>query len=161
MQLLIRLEESAFSQWLGLSMAGFPTLIALHSVGMAVVVGVSLMLTLRLYGYIDELAPARLPLLLNVGVAGFCLNLVTGAALFITRGSQYATSAIFLSKMALVLISAATLFVLRQRLSPLLRSPAAVLCDTVTRRMALTGTASWFAAVVTGRLIAYLSDIYG
>ena len=53
MHLLETLKASALAQWLSISMAGAPALIALHSVGMAAVVRLSLMMTLRLYGVID------------------------------------------------------------------------------------------------------------
>jgi hypothetical protein len=157
---LVDLQESAFSEWLSLSMLGFPTLIALHSVGMAVVVGLSLMVTLRLYGLLRGIDTDLVPRLLTVAIWGFTLNFVTGVLLFITRGSEYIVSFIFITKMLLVIISAAILVWLRQRLQVVGGGSNAVVGDRSVRVMSLVATATWFSAVVAGRLIAYLSSIY-
>lgn len=160
MSLLEQLSDSALSEWLSLSMLGFPTLIALHSVGMAVVVGLSLVISLRLFGFVQDVSADRLPQLLKVAAFGFALNFITGVALFITRGDEYIVSAMFLLKMALVLASAAILFWLG------LTSQRGVLIasangeTSVVRRLSLLATLGWFAAVVAGRLIAYVGDLY-
>lgn len=160
MKFLIDLQQSAFSQWLAVSMLGFPTLIALHSVGMAVVVGLSLMVTLRLYGLLRGVDADLVPRLLTVAIGGFTLNFFTGVLLFITRGSEYIVSYTFLTKMLLVIISAGILFWLRLRLKGAGTASAALYGDSLARTMSLVATASWFGAVVAGRLIAYLSSIY-
>jgi hypothetical protein len=160
LNVLVDLQESAFSNWLALSMLGFPTLIALHSVGMAIVVGLSLIVTLRLYGLLEGVDGGLLPRLLTVAIGGFTLNFLTGILLFITRGSEYIVSLIFLTKMLLVIVSAALLFVLRQHLKFAGAASSAVTADRFSKIMSLVATATWFGAVVAGRLIAYLSSIY-
>jgi hypothetical protein len=157
---LAYLANSAFSQWLGLSMLGFPTLIALHSVGMGVVVGLTLMVALRLNGIIKGMPAPVVMKLLTIAVWGFLLNLVTGLVLFITRAPEYITAYIFLIKMLLVVISATIVFWLRDRLAPVEAIPAGSVDDGTARRMSVVATVTWFGAVVAGRLIAYLSTIY-
>jgi hypothetical protein len=141
-------------------MLGFPMLIALHSVGMAIVVGLSLMVALRLNGIIAGLDAPLLLRLLKLASWGFLLNLATGLALFITRGPEYITSFIFLLKMGLVIVSGILLVLLRERLRPAGTTLGVVATDGIARALAVAGTAGWFAAVVTGRLIPYLSSIY-
>jgi hypothetical protein len=160
LDLLHYLADSEFSNWLSVSMAGFPTLIALHSVGMGAAVGLSMAVTLRLYGALPELGPLPLRRLLDVAVWGFTLNLVTGLLLFITRGPEYLASGIFLLKMLLVVIGAALTAVVRQRVKAAVSPSGALVDDAVARGMSLVATLAWFGAVVTGRLIAYLSDLY-
>ena len=160
MDILVQLRESDFSQWMSLSMAGFPVLIALHSVGMAVVVGLSLMVTIRLRGGLSDIRARLIPRFLGVAIAGFILNLITGIALFITRGPEYLASGMFLTKMLLVAIAAGILFWLRRRLSDPGRATEVRVFDRVSRNMSLLSTVIFFAAVVAGRLIAYLSDLY-
>lgn len=154
------LQASAFSEWLALSMLGFPTLIALHSVGMAVVVGLSLIVTLQLFGLLNGFSDDLIDRFLMVAVWGFTLNLLTGLLLFVTRGSDYLSSLVFLIKMMLVLCSAAILFWLRLRLRADAGRGSSFSGDSVAKKMSLVATAAWFGAVVAGRLIAYLSDIY-
>jgi hypothetical protein len=157
---LVYLEDSAFSEWLSVSMLGFPTFIALHSVGMAVVVGLSLMAALLLNGVITGISEKLIPEFLTLAVWGFVLNFLTGLALFITRGSEYISSYTFLIKMLLVIISAAILFWLRQRLMSKESRAESFTTDKLARHMSLVCTVTWFGAVIAGRLIAYLSSLY-
>ena len=160
MEFLAYLEASAFSEWVLLSMLGFPTLIALHSIGMAVAVGLSLMVTLRLHQIFVGIKLQLIPRLLDIAVLGFVLNLITGLALFVSRGPEYILSVVFLIKMLLVIISAMILFWLRQHLKPRSVTAEISVADGVTRTMSVVSTVTWFGAVVTGRLIAYISDLY-
>ena len=141
-------------------MAGFPTLIALHSVGMGAAVGLSMAVTLQLYGALPDLGRFPVQRLLDVAVWGFTLNLVTGLLLFIDRGPEYLASGIFLLKMLLVFIGAALTLVVRQRVRAFASPTGTLIEDRVARGLSLVATLAWFGAVVTGRLIAYLSDLY-
>ena len=160
MSFLQYLKASAFSHWLSVSMAGAPTMIALHSVGMGIVVGLSLMISLRLHRVILGFDERLIPRLLTLAAWGLCLNLVTGLAIFITRGPEYLASAMFLTKMLLVAISATLMFWLRHRLSSAHPERATGAADELAKRVSLVATLTWFGAVITGRLIAYLSDLY-
>ncbi len=160
MNFLSFLEDSAFSDWLLVSMWGFPSLIALHSVGMAVVVGLSLIIALRLNGWLDVIDAPLLSRLVGIAGWGFVLNFLTGLALFITRGSEYITAAMFLAKMLLVLASAGILFWLGFRFRQARPSSGVLSDDRPARALSVIAATLWFAAVVAGRLIAYLSDLY-
>lgn len=160
MDFLQHLADSDFSYWLSVSMAGFPTLIALHSVGMAGAVGLSMAVTLRLYGALPDLGRFPVQRLLDVAMWGFTLNLVTGLLLFITRGPEYLASGIFLLKMLLVFVGTVLTVVVRQRVLALASPSGTFVGDSFVKGMSLIATLAWFGAVVTGRLIAYLSDLY-
>ena len=160
MSFLAYLEASAFSEWVLISMLGFPTLIALHSVGMAVAVGLSLMVTLHLNQVFTGFNVQLIPRILSVAVWGFILNLITGLALFVSRGPEYIDSYIFLIKMLLVVISAIILFWLRQHLRLTKLTTEVSVADRTAKNMSLFSTVTWFGAVIAGRLIAYLSDLY-
>jgi len=157
---LAYLEASAFSQWVLISMLGFPTLIALHSVGMGVAVGLSLMVALRLNELLIDFNAQLLPKFLSIAVWGFVLNLITGIALFVSRGQEYITSFIFLLKIMLVTVGALILFWLRRRLSRRTLTTDVLVADGIARSLSLVCAATWVGAVVSGRLIAYLSDLY-
>ena len=160
MILLEYLADSAFSYWLSVSMLGFPTLIALHSVGMAIAVGLALMVTLHFYRFYTGLDTAQISRFLNVAIWGFVLNLVTGLLLFITRGPEYLQSLMFLSKMVLVAIGTTGLLLLRRRLKQARTTDGNLEGDAITRRLSLVASFAFFGAVVAGRLIAYLSELY-
>jgi hypothetical protein len=158
--LLEFLEASALSQWLVVSMAGGPTLLALHSVGMAVVVGLSLVVTLRLYRVLPGLRAELMPRLLALAAWGFALSVVTGLGFFITRGPDYVASGVFLAKMALVVVGAGLTAWLWRLLRPLARTPDVPAIDDAAKSVSLAATLTWLGAVVAGRMIAYLSDLY-
>jgi hypothetical protein len=160
LELLEYLASSPFSGWLSVSLAGFPTLIALHSVGMGAIVGLTLMVCLRLHQVFAGISPQVLPRLLTVAVWGFYLNLVTGICIFITRADEYAAATIFLVKMAFVIVSTVLVFWLRRRLRPWMLVTGEPPADPLAKKVSLVASVTWFAAVLAGRLIAYLSDLY-
>lgn len=160
MSFLAYLEASAFSEWVLISMLGFPTLIALHSVGMGVAVGLSLMIALRLNQFLVDFDARLLPKFLGVAVWGFVLNLFTGIALFVSRGQEYITSFVFLVKIMLVAAGALILFWLRRRFSHTIPTAEVLVEDGAARSLSIVCAATWVGAVVAGRLIAYLSDLY-
>ena len=160
MDFLTYLEASAFSQWVLTSMLGFPTLIALHSVGMGVAVGLSFVVTLHLNDIFTGFREQLIARFLDVAIWGFTLNLITGIALFISRGTDYISSWVFLVKMLLVVVSAIFLFWLRGHLRQFELSIESSGSDRIAKSMSMITTVTWFGAVVTGRLIAYLSDLY-
>lgn len=160
MSFLAYLEASAFSQWVLISMLGFPTLIALHSVGMGVAVGLSLMVALRLNRTFIDFRAELLPKFMGVAVWGFLLNLVTGLALFVSRGQEYITAFVFLLKIMLVAVGAVILFWLRRRFTQTTPTSDVLAADGLARGWSIVCAATWVGAVVSGRLIAYLSDLY-
>ena len=160
MNFLRILESTAFSEWVLTSMLGFPTVIALHSIGMAVAAGLTLIVTLYLNRVIAGIAAARLPGILRIATWGFMLNLVTGLMLFVPRGTDYLANTTFLVKMLLVLVSAAILLWLKSHIARLARQSADVCGSVPARRLSLVSSATWIGAIVTGRLIAYLGSVY-
>ncbi len=160
MNFLEFLESTAFSEWVLISMLGFPTLIAFHSIGMAVAAGLTIVVTLYIYRFVPGIPEAKLPGILRIAMWGFTLNLVTGLAIFIPRGTEYITNITFLAKMLLVLISAAILLWLRSHLTRIAKGSGDVRTSVPARRLSLVSSATWIGGIVTGRLIAYVGTIY-
>ena len=141
-------------------MLGFPTMIALHSIGMAVAAGLTIMVTLYVYGFATGIDQTKLPGILRIATWGFMLNLVTGLMLFVPRGTDYIANVTFLVKMLLVSISAAILFWLRPHVAQLARESVDICSSVPARRLSLLSSTTWIGAIVTGRLIAYLGSVY-
>jgi len=154
------LESTPFSEWVLISMLGFPTLIALHSIGMAVAAGLTIVVTLHLHRFVPGIPEAKLPGILRIAMWGFMLNLVTGLAIFIPRGTEYIANITFLVKMLLVLISAAILVWLRSHFTNIEKGSGDVCSSVRARRLSLVCSATWIGGIVTGRLIAYVGTIY-
>lgn len=160
MSFLEILESTPFSEWVLTSMLGFPTLIALHSIGMAVAAGLTIIVTLYLHRFMAGIADANLPGFLRIATWGFMLNLVTGLTLFVPRGSEYIANFTFLVKMLLVLISGTILLWLKSQLAAIAKGSGDVRASVRARRLSLVCSATWIGGIVTGRLIAYVGTIY-
>lgn len=152
---LVWLEATGFADWVRMSTLGYPSMITLHAIGMAIMVGLSLILDLRLIGYFAGIPVAALHRLLGIAWIGFGINFLSGSALFSAQATSYIVDVVFMSKMALVFLGAATAAILQ---------PAVVKADAWpggrtpggTRAVAFLGIIFWVGAIITGRLTAYL-----
>jgi len=152
-----RIEQSGLAQWVSTSIEGYPMMITLHSVGLAVVVGLAVAIDLRLLGRFRTIPFSSLRTFFTIAWLGFLVNFLSGAALFTSQATTYVTDGTFLLKMAFVLAGAATVGYLQPAIARLGDSHGA---DSVVPRgvkiAAVISLAVWAGAIITGRLIAYL-----
>ena len=135
-------------------MWALPTILTLHTTGMAVLVGASWLLDLRLLGIGRSLPLPAFRWVFHVVALSLILNLTTGVLLFMQKAATWGTSIPFFIKMGLVIVSAGTLLPLR---SFVLRSHTETQeVSANIRLMALVSILTWSGAVTAGRLLAYL-----
>ena len=151
------LESSAFAEWVRTSFIGYPMLLTLHSVGMAIMVGIMFVVSLRLVGSFSRLPYVSLEKLISIAWVGFVINLISGVAIFTSQATFYVTSGPFLLKLAAVLVGAA----LAGYMQPILRREAANWVDSTSvpgnaRTLAIVSIVMWSVAITTGRFTAYL-----
>lgn len=160
MNLLANFEQSGISVWVREtpSIFAFPFILYLHTLGLAMLAGISIGLDFWLLG-----AKTRPPQALLVGVyrimwIGFGINLVSGLLLLAAYPAKALTNWVFFLKLALV---AAALWVLEQTKGELL-APTGATAATVNsraRRLAALSILFWFGAIFAGRLLAYTHSI--
>ena len=156
MGILAWLESNPLAVWVHESPSVWaqPTVLTLHTMGMAVLVGASWVLDLRLLGISRNIPLSAFRWVFRAVAVGLIVNLVTGALLFAQRATTWGTSIPFLIKMALVIASVATLLPLR---SHLFRSDAEQHeVSGRTRLLAIASILAWSGAITAGRLLAYL-----
>lgn len=155
MELLTALEGSAFSIWLreSTSLWAYPTILTLHTVGLALLVGINAAYDLRVLGFANGVPLDRIASFFRVMWIGFWINLMTGAMLFATVATTKGTATVFLIKLGLVAVGVATVMLLRRAVY---RGPAAPQITASAKTWAVVSLAVWTAAIVTGRLMAYL-----
>ena len=149
------LESTKLAVWLGESQSiwAFPTVLTLHTIGMAVLVGASWVLDLRLLG-INRRGPlSAYRWVFPVLAIGLLVSVVTGVMLFIKTATKWGTAIPFLIKMSLVIASVAMLAPLR---SHVLRNGADNKVSGNLRLLAIASILAWTGAVTAGRLLAYL-----
>jgi hypothetical protein len=150
------LEATALADWVRMSTEGYPTMIALHALGMAVMVGLSLLLDMRLLGWFAGIPYAPLQRFFGLAWVGFLINTVSGLCLFSAQATSYIVDWVFMTKMTLVLLGAVTAAILQNNVNHDAAGWAETRPPGTVRAIAAIGIIFWLAAIVMGRLTAYL-----
>jgi hypothetical protein len=138
-----------------MSTPGYPMMITAHAIGMAIMVGLALILDLRLLGWFAGIPLQALHRLLKLAWIGFLINFLSGAALFSAQATSYIVDVVYMTKMLLVVLGATTAAVLQPAIATAGtwsggRTPGNV------RVIAGISIVFWVGAIITGRLTAYL-----
>jgi hypothetical protein len=155
-ELLAGLEASALSEWVRGSDWPYPILLDLHLLGLAIVVGLTWMLDLRVLGVGRQVAIAPFRHLFPAIWCGFALNAISGSMLFAADASRFYASWDFRIKVFLIVLALGALIVQRRQFR---RSPEGTgfRPATAERVAASVSLLAWLGTVVAGRLIAYTS----
>ncbi|HTI66905.1 MAG TPA: hypothetical protein VL460_05080 [Caulobacteraceae bacterium] len=167
------LENNPIANWVASSSWAYPFLLTAHGLGMAVVVGLTAVIALRILGF-----PRRAPLgaykgLMGYLLAGFLVNAGSGAVLFLADPVALAANLSFQIKMASIVVGVIVLW--RMHVKVLVPAAAAeapvaqgsVAADGVSifapprsaKALAIAAVLIWWLSViVSGRLVAYLSQ---
>ena len=151
-----RLQQSAFTDWfLGSpSIWAYPTVLTLHTVGMAILVGASFVINLRVLQVSGLIPLHRLQALYRFVWIGFAINLVSGVILFITEAADRIVDPVFGIKMISIAVALALGLVVKRRAIDRMDAPQAATLQT--RSLAAAALGMWTVAIVAGRLMAYL-----
>lgn len=152
METLFWLEDSTLGMTVSSSQWGYPIILSLHAIGMATMVGVALMLTIRVLGYAPVIPVTAMAPYWRVAICGFVMNLLSGTALFFGSASELFFNWAFRIKIVLVLAGLA----LTWRLVQICIRRTDEVSDA-HRNLAGIAMATWIAAIISGRLIGYLS----
>jgi hypothetical protein len=151
--LLQSLQESRFAIWMLESSYGYPVILTLHTTGLAVVVGVMLLVDLRVLGRVLALPLQAMRPLMKLVWWAFLLNLTTGLLIFVSDAERYYGSVNFRIKISAVLLAIALAVPVQRYLSQ--PESAVVSAPGGIRLAAGSSIALWAAAIVSGRLMAY------
>src|SRR5262249_27783876 len=156
MSVLAWLEANRLAVWVHESPSVWaqPTVLTLHTMGMAVLVGAAWVLDLRMLGISRNIPLSAFRWVFPTVRVGLIVNVVTGVLLFMQRATTLAVAMPFLIKMGLVIASVATLVPLRKYV---FRSDATQgEVDGSARLLAIASILAWSGAITAGRLLAYL-----
>ena len=157
MQILEWLSQTAPSIWIreGTSIWAYPMIITLHSIGLAVMVGLSVIVALRILGVASALPLAAMERLYPAIWTGFVINTISGIGLIVGDPVGMLTNPLFAVKIVLVAAAVANVAVIERRV---VRSPEVQSGDepSGSRALALGSLVLWVAATTMGRLTAYL-----
>jgi hypothetical protein len=156
MEMLAALETSAFSTWLreSPSIWAYPTVLTLHTVGLAVLVGANWMVDLRVLGFAPAIPASLLARAFPAMWAGFWLNAISGAVLFAGDPTTKGTTDVFMWKLVLVAFGVVLMIALKRKLYGQDLGPDGA--GVRLKAIAVASLLIWVAAIATGRWMAYV-----
>jgi len=158
MEFFTWLQDTNFAHWVASSpsLLAYPTILTLHTVGMAIVVGTCVVIDLRLLGVGGDGVPLKaLRGAPQLVWSGFLINAATGLALFTTDAEHKATQTVFFVKLTLIFLA----LVVYARIRRLVfREPVSLTLpvSAEVKALAILSLILWTGATVAGRLMAYL-----
>lgn len=154
------IENSAVAVWVreSPSIFAYTTVLSLHAMGLAVVVGVGTVVALRLLGAFKALPVAPLLRLFPAMWIGFTVNALSGLLLLAANMSNLLANVMFIIKLVLIAIALVNMELLRHSITGYAQAGEAQgeISETPrTRALAASAIVLWIAVIVAGRLTAY------
>lgn len=148
------LESSAVARLVQESIWGYPIVLSSHAVGMAILVGIVLMINFRVLGFAPGVPIRSLKVMFRVALIGLVINVVSGTMLFVANADAFYESNPFRIKIVLLVAGGVLLALLSKRIfGP--GDSAARAAEGTTRIIAGASIVAWLGVIVAGRLIAY------
>jgi hypothetical protein len=158
---LTSIENTGLGIWLreSNSIWAYPTVLTLHTIGLALLVGAAAALDLRVLGVGRAIAVADLRPLVRWVWIGFWVNALSGVVLLVADASTKAAAPMFLIKLGLVGAGVAVVIALHRQLFG--RGAIPGLITPAARRLAALSLVIWILAIGAGRLMAYPGLFFG
>lgn len=152
------LENTSLAIFVGESLWGYPFMLGMHVVGLAIVVGIFFMLDIRMLGLNKGVSYAAFPGLFRLAWVGLLVNALSGIALFSSQATTFIESVPFLVKISCISIGVVIALLMRKELKPMALAADAgeVPASRRLRLLAILSLTCWIFAICAGRLIAYL-----
>lgn len=166
MGFLEAIENSGIATWVreSPSIFAYTTVLSLHAMGLAIVVGTSVVIALRLLGFANGIPIANVLKLYPIMYLGFTVNAISGLLLLAANATGMLTNTAFIFKMGFIVIAMVVMELIRARLGQASTVGAAEASSGASRGLAVVAIAVWGAAIIAGRLTAYpnfLSSLFG
>jgi len=158
MSVLADLEQTALSVWMreSTSVLAFPFILYLHTLGLALLAGLSVGLDCWLLGR-RAVPSIRLENVYRIMWLGFGINLVSGLMLLAAYPAKALTNWVFFVKMGLVVLAMWVLERLKGELA--VASGHTREISTPARAFAMLSLLVWAATILAGRYLAYTHHI--
>jgi hypothetical protein len=152
---LSALQNSAFATWI--QETAYPLVITAHSIGLALLVGLLVVIDLRVLGFAKGAALPALRKVMSVVWIGFWCNAISGAMLFVIDAKKDYHSWLFRSK--LLLIALGLIMGARITSTVLKKADLYAAADAdapqQAKVLAVVSLLAWAGAIFVGRWLAY------
>ncbi len=156
--ILIWIQDSPLGYIAGQSEWGYPIVLACHAVGMAIVVGTLTVINLRVLGFVRDLPLHAFSNLVTIFWVGVILNIISGFILFCGDPERLFYHPAFWIKLLFILIGALCAWYV-VRAIPDTTGVTENTSEALPSNIKLVAALSlilWPAAIIAGRLIAYI-----
>ena len=151
------IENSAYAVWVreSPSIFAYTSILSLHAIGLAIIVGINYLIAFRLLGFVPALPLAPLRKLFFWMYVGFTINLFSGASLLAANLSNDLGNWLFIAKLAFIALAMVNLELTRIHVFD---RPGTLGADGLpknARWFAWGALVTWGLAMVAGRFTAY------
>ena len=155
--LLASIEGGALATWTreSPSLWAYPTILTLHTFGLAVLVGASAVIDFRLLGVAPRIPVPSLRQVFPVMWWAFALNFATGVLLFMANATTKGAQWVFYVKLALIALATIVMWAMAKRVDRAGESADDAVAPSL-RPLAVLSLVLWTGAIIAGRLLAYL-----
>jgi len=155
------IENSAYAVWVreSPSIFAYTTILSLHAIGLAIIVGIHTLIALRLLGFVPGIPLQPLRKLFPWMYLGFTINLFSGTSLFVANLSNDLGNWLFLAKLvfialAMVNLELTRIYVFDKPAATGVTGGASAL-PKHSGAFAIAALVLWSLAMVAGRFTAY------
>jgi hypothetical protein len=159
--MLEALSDSSYAEWVRESLWGWPMALTVHAFGNGAVIGLSFIIALRLLGFFRTIPYTSLNRLFPVIWIAVVFQVLSGASLWMTKPDKYLSAGMFDAKFSFVVLGVIVTAIFQSKLRREAGawelsgkvSPSAV-------KLSVAAAFVWAAVLTTGRLTAYLGQLY-
>jgi hypothetical protein len=155
------IENSAYAIWVreSPSIWAFTTILSLHAMGLAIIVGINTIIALRLLGNVPSIPVNSLRKLYPWMYVGFTINAFSGLSLLAANLDNDIHNWMFLLKLTLIACAMINLELTRAKVfeDPLVVNGTGV--PASAKRFAIASLVLWSLAICAGRLSEYPSFV--
>jgi hypothetical protein len=159
--ILVWLEETPASVWVREypSILGFPFILFLHTLGLAMLAGVSIAIDIWLLRASTFARNVSMTGLTQVMWLGFGINTASGLALLLAYPAKALTNPVFFLKLALVAAGLYAVVRINREAFPKGEAAAGAAVSVAAKRWAAGSLLFWAGTIATGRLLAYTHHV--
>jgi hypothetical protein len=151
------IENSAYATWVreSPSIFAYTSILSLHAIGLAIIVGINTLICLRLLGFVKEIPLAPMRKLFPWMYLGFAVNAFSGGSLLAANLTNDLGNWLFIVKLVFIALAMINLELTRMYVFDKPGPVDAKGVPTHGRTLAVSALVLWSVAMVAGRFTAY------
>jgi hypothetical protein len=147
------MEQSAVGACVAQTATGYYIML-----GLAMVVGAMMVVSLRILGFARGISAAALPKFVTIGWWGFWINAISGVLVFVSEANKMYYDTFFRIKLILVFTGMFSTYIMNRTILKPAINDRSKLESGSAKTQAWIALAIWLAVIIVGRMLAYLTE---